>query len=322
MTVRPRHRKAGDRLVPLRQQIFSPNPKAEPIGRTERASHVPQYEIFRSIVARVTELYFGIKICNVLNARRNIPPPLRERRPGIELVFGRSQHGPLHVQIAVVGIQRPRPRNKAGSLELDARIPDPPGIDVHGTSADRHPHDQVLAVDKKDVDSVRETSSERLLGERKLVAPQPLGLQVGIGRRKHIQLADGGITKSFGCRKLEQRATRQDERQSGLRHPLRTYVRMMIEAQPGIESQPAGQALAKIDIPRRFMLYLVRLHLAPAAPDRLIPRLAAETEIVHTHRQAISLEQPDALIPRQAQHVVARTEAIVQRPFVRDDTRR
>ena len=64
------------------------------------------------------------------------------------------------------------------------------------------------------------------------------------------------------------------------------------------------------------MLYLVRLHLAVAASDRLIPRLAAETEIVHTHRQAISLEQPDALIPRQAQHIVARTEAIVQRLLV------
>ena len=55
---------------------------------------------------------------------------------------------------------------------------------------------------------------------------------------------------------------------------------MMIEAQPGVESQPAGQALAKIDIPRRFMLYLVRLHLAVAASDRLIPRLAAETELL------------------------------------------
>lgn len=84
-------------------------------------------------------------------------------------------------------------------------------------------------------------------------------------------------------------------------------VRMVVDAQPGVEGQPAPDVLPEIDVAGHLVLRLVgdvgALALA-VSPDVSVPRLASEAVVVRADGQPVAPEKPGALVPRYAHHVV------------------
>ena len=109
---------------------------------------------------------------------------------------------------------------------------------------------------------------------------------------------------------------RQVERHARLRNPLRADVRVVVDAKPCVERQPRAERLPEIDVARHFVLRFVDLHLFVPVEEP-VPRLAAEVEVVEARREPVTREELRALVPRYAQHPIARVEAVVQRCFAR-----
>ena len=217
------------------------------------------------------------------------------------------------MQIAVIGRNGPRGTDPPGDVAFHAPVLDPARIDVHRTAVDREGLDHVVAVDVEDVDSVGEGAAEEPLRERKFVVHQFLGLQVRILRREHIHLADGRKAESLADHRLDLGVAGQQERQPALGNPLRARMRMVVEAQPGVERQPVRQALAEIDVSRHFVHRFVGRGLVRIAVEIAVPGLAPEVLVVDTHGQTVAREERRTLIPRHAQHPVAGIEAVIER---------
>ena len=58
-------------------------------------------------------------------------------------------------------------------------------------------------MDAEEVDAVMQAAREKAVRPRQLVAPQPFGLQTGVGRRVEVQFAHGGIAKTLAHHLLQ-----------------------------------------------------------------------------------------------------------------------
>ena len=117
--------------------------------------------------------------------------------------------------------------------------------------------------------------------------------------------------------RLDLGVVRQDERHAALGHPFGAGVGVVVEADAGVEGQPARDVLAEIDIARHLVHRLVGGGLVGVAVEERVPRLAAEVLVVHPDGQAVAPEERGALKPRHAQHLVARVEPVVERLLAR-----
>ena len=232
-------------------------------------------------------------------------------------MLGGGDDGVFHVEPAVIGRHRPRAAEGIGEVALDAVVFDPARIDVHRAAVHRKGADQVVAVDIKDIDPVGEGAAEQPLRERELVIHQLFGFQVGVLGREHIHLADGGEAETLAHHRLDLGVVRQDERHAALGHPFGAGVGVVVEADAGVEGQPARDVLAEIDIARHLVHRLVGGGLVGVAVEERVPRLAAEVLVVHPDGQAVAPEERGALKPRHAQHLVARVEPVVERLLAR-----
>ena len=91
---------------------------------------------------------------------------------------------------------------------------------------------------------------------------------------------------------------------------------MVVNANPGIESQPKPDVLPEIHVTRN--LVLAPVHKVGTCPGILSlqifrPCLSAITEPVKSQRDAVSLEESRTLIKRNAHHVIKRVETSVLR---------
>ena len=105
------------------------------------------------------------------------------------------------------------------------------------------------------------------------------------------------------------------EGQSGLRHPLRTEVRMVVHTKAGIEGQPGSDVLPEIHITGHFMLRDIHdvLAFSVTLPGHIpVPCRTAETVPVHSGCQAVAPEKPHALICGYTHHVIVGIETVVQ----------
>ncbi len=89
-----------------------------------------------------------------------------EGGPHVELVLGSGRKGLLHVQEAVVAVQRPAAVDAPGGLQLDARV-DPPRVLVEHAAAVGvgEGQDEVPAVDVEEVHAVAQPPVEQLLAK-------------------------------------------------------------------------------------------------------------------------------------------------------------
>ena len=80
---------------------------------------------------------------------------------GIELMFGCAEYRIVHVQIAVIGFDRPMGVNTVSSFHFDSGVVYFPGVHVQGCrSRTRHGDDQIFPVDIKNIDTIRQSSVE------------------------------------------------------------------------------------------------------------------------------------------------------------------
>ena len=143
-------------------------------------------------------------------------------------------------------------------FELDARIVDLARVHVQGRGAlTGYGDDHVAAVDVEYVDAVHEAAAEEPLRERYLIVPHAFGLQVGVLRREHVHLTYGGVAESLCRRELYFDCAGQVERETRLRHPFGAYMRVVVDAQAGIEGDKMSYVLAEIHVSGNFVRALV-----------------------------------------------------------------
>ncbi len=238
----------------------------------------------------------------------------------MQLVLGCGDNGVLHVQKAVVGIDRVA--YAPCRLHLDAAILHTPRILVEHAAARGVGQRlyKVLAVYIEDVDPIGYPAAREQLREGYLVVPHRFGRQIGVGRTEHIHLAYDRIAESLRDRSLQLDGMRQMKRQPRLRHPLLTHARVAVQTNARIDRKPARYMLAQVDISGQLVLVFVDNIAARTgllARDILRPRPAAVTEPVEAQRKAAALEQTHALVYRHARHIVARVEAPLLRRLSR-----
>ena len=217
-------------------------------------------------------------------------------------MFGSGNHGILHVQVAVIGIHRPTLIETVSDLCFDACIVYLSRILVQHTASARigQGHNQVLAIDIEEIDTIRQASTQQSLREGYLVVPHRFRLQVGILRREHVHLTENRITETFGGRSLQFDGMRQVECQSGLRQPFCSDTGMMINAQSCVEREPVPDILPEVHIACHLVFMLIH---QIATCSRIFsahifaPCLATVTEPVEAYGDAVILEEPGALIP-------------------------
>lgn len=68
-------------------------------------------------------------------------------------------------------------------------------------------------------------------------------------------------------------------------------MRMMIDADTGIERKPSGQILPEIDVSGHLVHRFVGGHAVGVAVQITVPRLAAEMLVIESERDAIAVEK-------------------------------
>ncbi len=106
-------------------------------------------------------VYVCVEIGYILEAGGDSPAIFGEHGSGIELMFGCAEYRIVHVQIAVIGFDRPMGVNTVSSFHFDSGVVYFPGVHVQGCrSRTRHGDDQIFPVDIKNIDTIRQSSVE------------------------------------------------------------------------------------------------------------------------------------------------------------------
>ena len=232
----------------------------------------------------------------------------------MELVFGRSQHGVLHPQVAVVGIDTPRVRNSPGNFGLDAAVFDPRLVEQFRTAVDLDGLDDVASLDPEEVDAVRHAPFARAVTPGHFVVPDTLGLQVGVLHAEHIEILDRRVAEALACRSLQHTVAHGLERDAGLRHPDRTAARVPVVAHAGIEGE-APDPLPQFGIAGHLVLPFVDDRRLAAVDHRTVPGLADDVLPVDTGRQPAAAPECQTLVERHPEQPVARVETLGLRLF-------
>ena len=164
----------------------------------------------------------------------------------------------FHVYPAVVGLRAPTGIDAPCHVALYAPVLDDPGVDVLWPSFGiGQGHNEVLAIDVIEVCTVGEGTAQSLLAEGEFVVHQPFRPEGRVLRGKHVHLPDGGVAEAFACHDLQFGLPGQVEGQSALGYQFGAYVRMMVDAHPGIQRQLLPDVLSEVGIGSHLVLRLV-----------------------------------------------------------------
>ena len=112
-------------------------------------------------------------------------------------------------------------------------------------------------MDAEEVDAVMQAAREKAVRLRQLVAPQPFGLQTGVGGRVEVQFAHGGIAKTLAHHLLQFALGEEAEGDARLRHPLTPGNRVVVKAHTGLGGKPGADVVAQVHISLHFMIALL-----------------------------------------------------------------